>query len=112
MDTIERYRQLVQEILWGYTRVPYANSKARFETVFDTASDHYLVMILGHEPDKRYVHGCLIHVDILGDKIWVQRDGTEYGIARELLDAGVPREHIVLGYKSPEMRKYTEFAAA
>jgi hypothetical protein len=68
-------------------------------------------MILRREDGKR-VHGCLIHLDIINDKIWVQRDGTEQGIANELVDAGVPKEHIVLGFRSSEMRKHTDFAAA
>ena len=54
----------------------------------------------------------LIHLDIIDGKIWIQRDGTEHGIATDLLEAGVPKEHIVLGFKSPEMRQYTEFAVA
>jgi len=66
-------------------------------------------MLLGREGVKR-VHGCLVHVDIIGGKIWIQRDGTEDGIAEELVRAGVPKEHIVLGFRSPQMRRFTEFA--
>ena len=68
-------------------------------------------MILGHE-NKRYEHGCLLHVDIIDGKIWIQRDGTEIGIATQLVEAGVPKNQIVLGFKSPERRKDTDFAVA
>jgi hypothetical protein len=51
-------------------------------------------------------------VDIINGKIWIQRDGTEYGVARELVDAGVPKSQIVLGFRPPEIRPYTEFAVA
>ena len=68
-------------------------------------------MILGRE-NKHYQHGCLIHVDIIDGKIWVQRDGTEVGVANEFVEAGVPKEQIVLGFKSPERRKDTKFAVA
>jgi hypothetical protein len=37
---------------------------------------------------------------------------TEVGIANELIEAGVPKEDIVLAFHHPEERKYTEFAAA
>jgi hypothetical protein len=67
-------------------------------------------MIMGRDYDERRVHGSLIHVDIINDKLWIQRDGTEYGVANEFVDAGVPKDHIVLGFRSPEMRKITEFA--
>ena len=32
---------------------------------------------------ERRVYGCVIHIDIKEDKIWIQRDGTEVGIANE-----------------------------
>ncbi|MGH9755398.1 MAG: XisI protein [Blastocatellia bacterium] len=112
MDKIEEYRQIVRRILTEHTKIPFSNSNAQFETVFDREADRYLVMILGYENDRRRVHGCLIHVDIIDGKIWIQRDGTEYGVGNELVDAGIPKDKIVLGFKSPEFRKYTEFAAA
>jgi hypothetical protein len=58
------------------------------------------------------VHGCLLHIDIIDDKIWIQQDGTEEGIALELLDAGIPYERIVLGFRHPDIRPYTDFAVA
>jgi hypothetical protein len=46
------------------------------------------------------------------DKFWVQRDGTEYGIARELEDAGIPKERIVLAFHLAEDRPFTGYAVA
>jgi len=111
MDTLDRYRQLVQDILDEYAQVPYAHGDIRFEPVFDREADRYLLMILGREKGRR-VHGCLVHVDIVDDKLWIQRDGTERGIANELVSAGVPKDQIVLGFRSAELRKHTEFAVA
>jgi XisI protein len=111
MDTVNRYRQLLQKILTDYTQVPYAHGDIQFETIFDRESDRYLVVILGRENIRR-VHSCLIHADIIDGKVWIQRDGTEEGIASELIKAGIPKEHIVLGFRSPERRKLTELAVA
>lgn len=111
MDTLDNYRQLIRSILTEHTRVPYAYGDIQFETLFDGESDRYILMILGWENGHR-VHGCLIHVDIINGKFWVQRDGTEVGVANQLVDAGVPKDQIVLGFRSPEIRKYTDFAAA
>ena len=61
-------------------------------------------MLVGRDGVRR-VHGCLVHIDIKGDKLWIQRDGTEHGVARELLEAGVPKDHIVLAFRSPELRR-------
>ncbi len=111
MDTVNRYRQLIQKILIDYTQIPYAHGDIQFETVFDREADRYLVVILGREKVRR-VYSCLIHVDIIEGKVWIQRDGTEEGIANELIKAGIPKDQIVLGFRSPERRKLTELAVA
>ncbi|NER82605.1 MAG: XisI protein [Leptolyngbya sp. SIO1D8] len=111
MDRVNHYRKLIKGILINHSKVPYKHGELQFETVFDTDSDRYLLMILGRH-NKRYEHGCLIHVDIINGKIWIQRDGTEIGVATELVEAGVSKDEIVLGFKSPERRKDTEFAVA
>ncbi len=111
MDNLEHERQLIRQILKEYAGHRYLNSTITNVTVFDEKADRYLVMMMGRE-NKKLVHGCLIHVDIIDGKIWVQRDGTEYGIANELVDVGIPKDRIVLGFKSLELRKQTEFAAA
>jgi len=117
MDTLEQYRQLIRNILIEHTKIPFSTGDIKFETVFDGEQDRYLLMILGREPAydlspnvTRRVHGCLIHIDIIDDKIWIQRDGTEEGIATELVRAGVPKDRIVLGFRSEELRKDSEFA--
>ena len=39
----------------------------------------------------------------------IQRDGTERGIAQELLDAGVPKDRIVLAFRSLAKRQLADF---
>jgi hypothetical protein len=70
-----------------------------------------LLVTLGWHGIKR-IHGCLVHIDIIDGKVWIQRDDTEYGIARELQKAGIPQKDIVLGFHTPDVRKYTEYAVA
>jgi hypothetical protein len=109
MDTLDQYRQIVRQILTNYAQVKPSYGEIVRQTVFDTERDHYQVVNTGWEK-KRRIYGCLIHVDIQADKIWIQYDGTEVGIANELVEAGVPKQDIVLAYQSPSMRKLTEFA--
>src|SRR2546421_8730506 len=110
MDSVERYRQLVQSILTENAVIPYAHDEVRFETVVDCTADRYLLMLVGWEGIRR-VHGCLIHVDIIDGKIWIQRDGTEHGVAQDLIDAGVPRDQIVLAFRAAEAREEAGLAA-
>ena len=45
-------------------------------------------------------------------KFWIHRDLTEQGIASQLLAAGVSKESIVLAFRSPFNRQFTELATA
>lgn len=113
MDTLTHYRQIIKDALTEYASIPYSHGNFNSQTIFDTESDHYLLMLIGWEGPRevKRVHGCLLHLDIIHGKIWIQRDGTEQGITPELLKAGVPKEHIVLGFQHPRARRYTDFAA-
>lgn len=44
--------------------------------------------------------------------MWVQRDGTEYGVTNDLVEVGIVKSDIVLGFHEPSVRKHTGFAVA
>ncbi|MFB2875991.1 XisI protein [Floridanema aerugineum] len=111
MDTLEQDRDNIEKIISEYAEIPYAHGEIERHIVFDRDRDRYLLMIVGWE-GVRQVHGCIIHIEIINGKIWIHRDGTEDGIASELLKIGIPKERIVLGFKSPQARKYTGFEVA
>lgn len=109
MDTSgDGYRQIIERVLTDYAQVRYAYGEIQTEIVFDCERGHYLLMNVGW--DQVRVHGCLVHVDLIDGKAWIQRDGTEEGIAADLEAAGIPKEHIVLAFRSPEVRKYSGYA--
>jgi hypothetical protein len=111
-ETLSHWREVIKRILRDLVAIPYpdvVNLKAK--TVFDDVSTSYLVVVEGWKDVKR-LHGCIVHVEIKDSKIWIQQDGTEDGIAGDLLRAGISKENIVLGFKSPQSRKYTGFAVA
>jgi hypothetical protein len=109
MDTIIKYQQIIEKIIGEYAQVRYSSGEIERKTVFERTTNHYLLMILGAEGHKM-IHGCIIHLEIKDDKIWIHRDGTEDGIAGELLAAGVPKDKIVLGFYTPKKREITDFA--
>ncbi len=109
MDKLNNYREIVKNILLEYSNYKSAYGEIDTEVSFDLERDRYQLLSIGWESQKR-VYGCVIHIDIKDDKIWIQQDGTEVGVANELLAMGIPKQNIVLAYKSPSVRKYTEFA--
>ncbi|MCP4699126.1 MAG: XisI protein [Gammaproteobacteria bacterium] len=111
MDTVENYRQIIENVLSHHEETCYANVDGNNEALFDRRHDRYCVLSIGWQGMRR-VHGCLIHIDLIGDKVWIQRDDTEDGVAYELEAAGIPRQAIVLGFKPPAVRRYTAYALA
>jgi hypothetical protein len=111
MEPLDTWRAALIKILEDYARIPYAHGDIRNEVVRDREGDHYLLMEAGWDNGVR-AHGALIHVDIIDGKLWIQHDGTERGVADELVAAGVPRDRIVLGFRPPSARRHTDFAAA
>lgn len=109
MDIVGSYRNIAQSLLADYATIPIANGAIDCYTVFDIKQDHYQVMNVGWDGYRR-VYGCVLHLDIKEGKIWVQQNMTEMRVAQELMDRGVKKEDIVLGFQAPEMREYTGYA--
>lgn len=111
MDTRIKYQQIIKQILCDYAEYwSRGDDPIRTSVVFDDEHGHYLLVDLGWE-GKKYWHTTPIHLDLIDNKIWVQYDDTEEGVATDLLEAGVRKEDIVLGFRHPKIRQYTGFAA-
>ena len=111
MDTQAADRDVIEKVLTEYAAIPYSYGEVTTQTVFDRASNHYLLVLVGTDGERR-VHGCLVHIDIKGDQILSQRDGTEHGMAPELARAGISPARIVLAFHHAGARPYSEFLAA
>lgn len=111
--TLDYWRKTIIALLKPVAEIEYPEVFDRENRlVVDPERDAYTVITMGWEEKVRRIHGCLVHIEIIDDKIWIQTDGTEHGIATELIDAGISKEHIVLGFKSKERRALSGFAAA
>jgi XisI protein len=112
MDTQLKYQSIIKSVLQNH-----ANYRASLpdgytsQVIFDDERGQYLVLDLGWNGDK-YLHATPIHLSLIGDKVWVQYDDTEEGVVTELMEAGIPRENIVLGFRHPKVRQHTGFAVA
>ncbi|MGL4554218.1 MAG: XisI protein [Gemmataceae bacterium] len=111
MDRVDQYREIVRRVLGEYAEVPPSHGEVRPELIFDAPNDHYEVIQVGWQ-GRRRVHGCVLHVDIIGGKIWIQYDGTNRPVAEELVRAGVPKDDIVLAFYPPDVRPHTGYAVA
>ena len=112
-ETLNSWRRLIIQLLEPLAAIEYPEVFDRENRlIVDYERDAYTVVTMGWEEKNRRIHGCLVHIEIVDDKIWIQTDGTEHGIANDLVEGGVPKEKIVLGYKTRERRIISGFAPA
>ena len=109
MVKLEKMRETVEKVLLKYTEPPFAEETLEIEVVFDRMRDRYLLVEVGWENNAR-VHYTIAHLDIINQKVWIQLDKTPNGIANDLLDKGMSKDEIVLGFRSETLRKMSEFA--
>ena len=108
-DKLNKYQPIVKQLLMAYAEIKPANGEIEVETIFDTERNHYQIVHLGWL-HQRWVHYCVIHLDIRNEKIWIFYNSTEHDIAADLVNLGVPKQDIVLGFYPPFMRKMSDYA--
>ena len=110
--TIELGQVLVKQVLQNHAdyRAMLPDSYTS-QPIFDDERGQYLVLDRGWHGDK-YLHATPIHISLIDDKVWVQFDDTEEGVATALMAVGVSKEDIVLGFRHPKIRQHTGFAVA
>ena len=109
MVNLEEYPKIIQSVLEHYANIPFHYGTVKNSVVIDQNQEHFMLIISGWEEKKR-IHGCITHVQIIDDKIWIQRDGIEDGITDELVAAGIPKTQIVLAFHPPNIRPHTGYA--
>jgi len=113
MDKLNHYRDLIQRVLTKYHHLATQTPSTGEESLlaFDETRDQYLWFQTGWRQKKR-IRGITVHIQIKNEKIWIEEDWTEVGMANELLKLGIAASDIVLGFHPPEARQFTEFALA
>ena len=109
MDQIEAYRALILEVLEA-VREEFSSPDDPISVtpIKDQEGGHYLLFNNGWQDAKR-VYGCFLHIDLTEDgKVWIQHDGTDLVVAQMLLDKGLVRSDLVLGFHHPNKRESME----
>lgn len=109
MDKLESYRKIIIEILKKHGENRQYLGEVTTSIIVDRENDHYMLFVDGWDKYER-IYGIVYHFDIRNDKIWLQQNCTDIDIVDELLEYGIPKSDIVIGFHSPTKRKYTEFA--
>ena len=103
-------QEILESVLREYAQF-YASEKTRTLAIFDRTHGQFLLMDEGWDGFK-HIHRVWLHVEMRDGKFWIQKDGTEDGIAVDLVNAGIPKDRIVLAFQHPARRQYSDFATS
>jgi XisI protein len=109
---VAQYQQYIRQLLSERAqRIANQRNEPEYDvqTLFDDEQGHYQLLYVGWRGNKRDL-GYALHLDIKDGKIWIQHDGTEVGVANQLVEMGVPKQDIVLAFHEPQVRQFTDFA--
>ncbi|MDY7012916.1 MAG: XisI protein [Cyanobacteriota bacterium] len=104
------YQETIEKVISNFSEI-VVREGTEVEMIRDREGGHYLVMVVGWQDHIR-VYGRLVHINLKDNKVWIQQDRTDTGIAKELVELGVPKSNIVLAFKSQFLRKFTEYAVS
>lgn len=109
MDKVASYKKIARHLVEEIGQIANPAFKGiETEVIVDDAKGHYLLFSVGWH-NRQWHYGSFVHLDVKPDgKVWLQHDGTDLSIAEELTKRGIPKQDIVLGFKSPIEREWVE----
>ena len=111
MDKTIKYKKAILKLFHEYDQFWGKTGGLENRVVVDAKKQNYLFVSFGWQHPESYTHLLCFHVEIIADKVWIHENNTEALLADELVQKGVARTDIILGFVEPEVRIYTGFAA-
>jgi XisI protein len=113
MDRVTFLKEKINSVMTEYLKNlrQSQNQHIDFQPVIDEKGNHFQLIAIGWEGRHR-VFNLLFHIDIVGEKIWIQADKMEDSVAELLVEKGVSKKDIVIGYFPDYHRVHTEYAVA
>jgi XisI protein len=109
MDKLKKYNQLIINVLEEYIASDTMNPDQELYLVVDSIKMHYLLYHNRWRGMSR-AYGCLVHIRLKNEKIYIEYDGTDEGFGDVFVEKGVPKKDIVLAFHAPSKRPHTGFA--
>ena len=99
MGTSATYREIVKQVILQYAKLRPSHGDIRLDPVLDETRDRYALMQVGWDRGRR-VRGNLIYITLEDGKVYIEYDGMECGITKNLIEQGIPENDIVLAFLS------------
>ncbi len=108
MDRLEKNRRVLELIVKRHAAFQPANGQIKTHAVCDSVNDEYMVVDAGWNENGRRIYDVVLHFRLQDGTIYVERDNTDAEVVKELLEAGVGQEDIILAFNSIQYQKLTD----
>jgi XisI protein len=112
MDKTIKYQKAILDLFQEYDEFWGHSGGLENRIVADTKRNAYVLISFGWQNDEKYTHLLCFHVEIINGKVWIHENNTEAMIADELVEKGVAKEDIVLGFLEPDILTHSDIAVA
>ncbi|MGI8641009.1 MAG: element excision factor XisI family protein [Pyrinomonadaceae bacterium] len=106
----ENYRRILQQVAERHAQFQPANGEIETHAVCDRENDEYMVVDSGWNEKERRIYDVVLHFRL--QEGIVSRDNTDEEVVRELLEAGVEKEDIILSYNALPYQRLNDLIAA
>ena len=112
MDKIEKYKNIIQEEFDYQKTIKIANAPdIKRHLIVNKDRTDFLLLDIGFQ-GKSYSHYPVFHVAIEKGQVIIYQDNTDIALVNILMDAGIEKSDIVLGYLAKLSQKYSPYAVA
>lgn len=112
MDRIEKYRQILESVVKRHAQFQPANGQIETHSICDRENDEYMVIDSGWNEKGRRIYDVVLHFRLQDGTVFVERDNTDAEVARELLEAGIEKDDIILAYNALPYQRLNDLIAA
>ncbi len=113
MDKIKKYQSIIKKLLHEQANSLALVPKIEYQVISDTENNHFQLVMTGWNVKDHFVYSVLFHFDIKPNgKVWILVNNTDVMVAEQLIEYGVSKSDIVLGFHSEMVRPHTGYAVA
>jgi hypothetical protein len=109
MDKIIAYKKIVRDLVAEIAdMMPPDDNGVENQLITDDQHGHYLLFSVGWDGNQWY-YASFAHIDVKPNgRVWLQHDGTDQRIGEQLIQRGIPKNDIVVGFQPPYFRATME----
>ena len=113
VQKIKNYQQLIVALLTSHVSTYTGNQgELQDQLICDYESNNFQLVTVGWANNKyHYIVNYHFMIKPSG-KVWLMVNNKDSRIAEELVEQGIPRMDIVLGFQQLQYRQFTNFATA